>query len=225
MLIRTLIAFVIAILLSSESLASSGWLIYYERAFKGKVIDAKTKEPIEGAVVVAIYHVRLFGPILPIFSGSEMADVQETITDSQGNFFIPSNFFFYPWPTTLGGETTTFVIFKPGYGSFPWHRVSPPMEMSLDVIEEYFTKEVGKAGEILQRSQIPITKGKILNRWNVTFGIVELPKLKTREERRNALPSIPGANIPEKKIKNLLKAIDDERLYLYGPSGPIYNKE
>ncbi|MBI3583826.1 MAG: hypothetical protein HY096_07745, partial [Nitrospinae bacterium] len=29
------------------------WMVYHKPAFKGKVIDAETKKPIEGAVVVA----------------------------------------------------------------------------------------------------------------------------------------------------------------------------
>lgn len=103
----------------SSQAGSHGWLIYYEGSFRGKVIDSETKEPIEGAVVVAIYHVRLFGPILPLFSDAVVADVHEVVTDIKGEFFIPSNIFFYPLPTTLGGEYTSFIIFKPGYGSFP----------------------------------------------------------------------------------------------------------
>jgi len=44
---------------SSDSFA--GWLIYHKPEFKGKVIDAKTKEPLEGAVVVVAYYQKTFG--------------------------------------------------------------------------------------------------------------------------------------------------------------------
>ena len=33
----------------------AGWLIYHKPAFRGRIIDAETKKPIEGAVVVAKY--------------------------------------------------------------------------------------------------------------------------------------------------------------------------
>lgn len=41
-------------ILNTNSYAS--WLIYHKPEFKGMVIDAETKEPIEGAVVVAVYY-------------------------------------------------------------------------------------------------------------------------------------------------------------------------
>lgn len=96
-------------------MASSGWVVYHESAFKGKVIDAETKEPIEGAVVVAIYSVWIRG-LLEM--GSDIADVQETLTDSNGEYHIPGNIFFFFWPFTLGGTETDFIIFKAGYGDY-----------------------------------------------------------------------------------------------------------
>ena len=41
--------------------SSQAWLIYHKPAFKGKVIDAETKKPIEGAVVVVVYKKILAG--------------------------------------------------------------------------------------------------------------------------------------------------------------------
>lgn len=102
--------------ITTSAMASSGWVIYYESGFKGKVIDAETFDPIEGAVVVATYNVTILGPLE---SGSGTADVQETLTDSNGEFHISSNIFFYLWPFTLGGQETRFIIFKPGYGTYP----------------------------------------------------------------------------------------------------------
>lgn len=106
--------------ISTIALSSGGWIIYYESAFEGKVIDAETKEPIEGAVVVAIYKVSVYGFF---HSGSAGVDVQETLTNSNGEFHISSNIFFYPWPFS-GGERTRFIIFKPGYGPYPGYNTS-----------------------------------------------------------------------------------------------------
>ena len=41
--------------------AFAGWLIYHKPAFKGKVINAETKGPIEGAVVVVTYTKETLG--------------------------------------------------------------------------------------------------------------------------------------------------------------------
>ncbi len=109
------IIIVLLILFVVYILPSGGWIIFYESGFKGKVIDAETKEPIEGVVVAAIYDVSVLGPL---DSGSAHADVQETLTDSNGEYHISGNIFFYPWPFTLGGERTRFIIFKPGYGAY-----------------------------------------------------------------------------------------------------------
>ncbi len=114
-------------------MASSGWIIFYESAFKGKVIDAETKEPIEGAVVAAIYAVGIFAII---DSGSARVDVQETLTDSNGEYNIPSNFFLH-WPLSLGSPTT-FIIFKPGYGAYSgnYSFLIYPVKEKLRVLKE-----------------------------------------------------------------------------------------
>ena len=45
-------------------------------------------------------------------------------------------------------------------------------------------------------------------------GIVELPKLRSREDRINALPPMPGSRISSSKIKNLIKLSNEERVSL-----------
>ncbi len=77
---------ILAVLCATAS-AGSGWLIYHERSFKGRVIDAETKEPIDGAVVVAQYHVNMLGPT---GSHTTLIDVQEALTDKKGEFVLPS---------------------------------------------------------------------------------------------------------------------------------------
>jgi len=128
----------------------SGSFIYYEDAFNGKVIDIETKEPIEGAVVAAIYDVTVRGLV---DSGSAHADVQETLTDSKGEFHIPSNTFFYPSPFTLGGERTEFIIYKPGYGTYPGFntfRIFPVKEALRKHDDTNVT--VGREGIIFERT-------------------------------------------------------------------------
>ena len=94
---------------------AGGWLIYHKPEFKGKVIDSETKQPIEGAVVVAIYYKKSMMGIVESYS--VIMNVKETLTDKNGEFYIPS---YTTVIQPLSWESkATFIIFKPGYGSFP----------------------------------------------------------------------------------------------------------
>jgi hypothetical protein len=74
---RRVLVMTVVVLISTSAFAYT---------FKGRVIDAETKEPIEGAVVVAQYHKNVFY----IFdSDSFIFDVREALTDGKGEFHIP----------------------------------------------------------------------------------------------------------------------------------------
>jgi hypothetical protein len=87
---------------------------YYLASFEGKVIDADTKEPIEGAVVLAIYH-----KTVHTIAGSNtyVIDGQETLTDVNGEFKISSKT--VSSEEISGKPRGSLVIFKPGYGVSP----------------------------------------------------------------------------------------------------------
>jgi hypothetical protein len=167
----------------------AGWLIYHKPEFRGKIIDAETKEPIEGAAVVVTYskHSIIGGPA---GGYSSIIHTKEAITDSEGVFHIPS------YTTFVGPNSkehhAEFIIFWPGYGNFE-NRVSPPMGVSLPTRESFFLADnFGKQGEI------NITVGPHRDsKAKVTFGVVELPKVHTREERRKELPGYPNVMTPE----------------------------
>lgn len=176
------ISVLIALMLSLcivESSHAFWWMFYLKPAFNGRVIDAETKKPIEGAVVVVTYPKET--RILPEHYSS-IIKVRETLTDKDGNFHIPSyTTIIQPLSTE---EDATFIIFKPGYGSFPNYHTYPPKLLSTSALEEFFS---GKAG----------TEGEILNDFDkvkVTFGVVELPRLRTREEREKADMIAPTDN-------------------------------
>lgn len=183
---------------------AGGWLIYSKPEFKGKVIDAETKEPIEGAVVVAVYSKQAIR-VAPESVGITI-DVKETLTDKDGNFRIPS------YTTMIDpfswSKQVTFIIFKPGYGTFPDWRVRPPKGMSLETsFEKFFSGEVGVEKEVWVITD-PWKIGSESKKEKVAFGIVELPKLRTREERWKATPG----HITEMKDKTPLlnKLLDEE---------------
>jgi hypothetical protein len=190
--VKTLICLLSAIMFFAPiraANAGSGWLIFHERSFKGKVIDTETKDPIEGAVVVAQYHVNMLGPT---GSHSTLIDVQEALTDKEGEFFLPSlTKVINPIST---GDDTSFLIWKPGY-------------KKEDIWGGYFfAKEPGTV-----ENRRVYAEGSLVLR-PVRLGIVELTQLKTREERLKGMPS-PVGDL-DKKQANLIKAINEERRYL-----------
>ena len=185
----------IFIINTSESLAA--WLIYHKPEFRGKIIDAETKEPIEGAVVVVAYSKYTVG-----FTGRDISVIKakETLTDKNGEFYFPA------YTTTIqplsGDNNASFLFYKPGYGSDP----AVPRGLTAPSEEIFFSKAIGDTGE-LEGSPL-IYRGNAMIK--VTFGIVELPELKTREERLKAIPSSP-TDIRSKELPLLYKAINEER--------------
>ena len=87
--------------------------------YKGKVVDAETNEPVEGAVVLLKFHT-IF-QLSPGGAVYKYADALEVMTDTNGEFSIPAYTveafrLFHKWDPY---EDVT--IFKPGYGVFPEH--------------------------------------------------------------------------------------------------------
>jgi len=104
---------------------------YHKGPWRGKVIDAKTKQPIEGAAVVAEWVKDFTGPA---GVATDFFDAAETRTDKNGEFRISSKWFIniIPFITGIGGPY--FTIYKPGYGYFPRYQVSP-QNISPDLFE------------------------------------------------------------------------------------------
>jgi hypothetical protein len=115
------------------------------------------------------------------------------LTDKDGNFRIPSyTTFIQPFSWQI---PTLFIIFKPGYAS-------------LELGKSYFTGEETRAQE-WDWSWKKDLKFRLHG-----SGIVELPNVRTREERINSLPSIPGPGIPANSMRTLIKLSNEERISL-----------
>jgi len=105
-----LVVSLIAIILIS----GGGHVIYADGPYHGKVIDRKTKQPIEGAAIVAVWWKQT-----PMIADSQTSyyDGQDTLTDKDGNFTIPG--------ITRGStnplakiQEPSFTIFKPEYTAY-----------------------------------------------------------------------------------------------------------
>ena len=88
--------------------------------YSGKVIDAETLKPIEGAVVIAIWEKSRSAYVDTV---SDFKSSKETLTDKNGDWIITgpegSEDKIFPSLITLLGfyvtESPRFVFFKPGY--------------------------------------------------------------------------------------------------------------
>jgi hypothetical protein len=185
--------------------ASHAWLIYHKPAFKGKVIDAETKKPIEGALVVVVYNKWLFG-LGPGWDG-EPFDIREVFTNSDGIFQVPSYTTVRITHPFSSNRDVDFIIFKPGYGRFPGWAI--PKGLNKDDQELFFSENFG------EEKKLEVSSGsyhKYTMTWvNFTFGIVELPKLEDIEERKlNVKIHIPSNYKLLDKERNLIRLINEE---------------
>lgn len=91
---------------------TGGWLFYYDGAYKGKVVDEETNQPIEGAAVVAVWYIQRYGGAAgPI---AKLLTAKEAVTDKNGVFKIPSMISFHWWPfATL--DKPKISVFKSGF--------------------------------------------------------------------------------------------------------------
>jgi hypothetical protein len=204
-LLATMIIIFISFCFTVPSFA--GWLISHKQEYCGKIIDAETKEPIEGVVVVALYYVHAIigGPGGP---DRRFIHAKEALTDENGEFVIPSY-------TTLMSPNAfdldpDFVIYKAGYASFPEFRNQIFPFQYCGPAYSFLGENVGKNKEYKKDSETV----------TVTFGVAELPKLNTKEERIRATHSM---NEEEDQTPLLLNAVNEELkrfgLGIVGPFG------
>jgi hypothetical protein len=159
--------------------------------WKAQILDAETAQPLEGVVVLAAWFRRYTSPGGAAGGGYHASE--EVVTGPDGRFVIQarSTFTLLPFITVIKGPE--FVIFKPGYGQWrfldseTWLRLPPDQrDARFKAAWEQFRGE---------------------------GAILELPPLKTREERLKSLPSRNLA-VPFSKMSELTAAISRERVFL-----------
>jgi hypothetical protein len=193
---KKFITLLIMVVLMFFVTSAHAWLIYSKPEFRGRIIDAQTKEPIEGVVVVVVYydHTIIGGPG---GGGTSVIKTKETLTDKKGEFYFPAY-------TTLIGPNSRedyadFIIFKPGY--MAGYSSAPGRYFS----EKFFSTDViGKEGVLHDDT---ILSGKT---WKGVLGIVEMMRAKTYDDRRMAVPSAP-TGYTSNDLPLLFKAITQDR--------------
>jgi hypothetical protein len=148
--------------------------------FMGKVVDAKTGEPIEGAVVLIGFYTK---------SGSvggwvgKFADAIETLTDAKGEFHFSSKRIYLLRSNAIWDDRYQITIFKPGYGAYPGNLQA---YSSWKKKQSYFIPE---------------------NKY-ITYYLPKLNTLE--ERTKNHYKIITPAGITENKMQNLRKLIDED---------------
>lgn len=94
-----------------------GHLVYPSDAYQGRVLDAETKEPLAGAVVLAIWYREVsFIPFAAHSPAEDYHDALEVLTDAQGEFTVPAKTHL----TTIGKiREPRFIAYYPAYAPFP----------------------------------------------------------------------------------------------------------
>jgi len=182
---------VIFILIICFTQTSQALGLYSKPEFRGRVIDAETKQPIEGAVAVVLYDkwAMIGGPGGP---SSYTFHAKETLTNNEGEFSLPS----YSSLTLSSMDAgVRFIFYKPGFmAGYGPANISPLLE------EAYFS--TGNVGEEMEIAAKTFDKRSYI-KWKGPVGIVELKK-------GESYPSIPS-NYRSALLPLLFRAINEER--------------
>ncbi len=99
------------------------------RPYRGLIIDSDTKAPLAGAVVVARW---VRERVYPFQVNTEHYAVRETVTDDEGRFVMEVKDIEESAPRRT--RKPEFLVFLPGYGSFP-HGYTAPKGFLAELFE------------------------------------------------------------------------------------------
>lgn len=168
--------------------------------WKAQIVDAETGRPLSGVVVLA-YWIK-YKSSVGGWAGGEFYDSEEVVTETDGRLTIQarSTWTLNPFRRIAGPE---FVIFKPGYGQW---RFQGAQNWPIDAVEHKAYRK--KAWEQFTGEGV----------------VIELPRLKTREERLRFVEyRVDWAPVPFERAARLRQAKDEERAYLGLPR--IYERK
>ncbi len=162
--------------------------------WQAQMVDAETKQPLEGVVVLAFWtrNVRTFGG-----PSEDYRDSQEVLSDKAGRFVIDSRWFFSLNPLVFF-RGPFIEMFKPGYGDYSW-----PGYKGSESWPKEKRKALGTEDKLLQLEGI----------------VLEMRALPSADERREYLKRIEVRvlGVPLDRRPLMHKAIMDERRTLgYG---------
>lgn len=186
----------IALILLGLSLASNRsiyWFFYFDGPYYGRVVDAETGVPLEGAAVAGIWKFEhLYFKSIYTF-----ANAKETTTGRDGKFKLPLTFAFTLYPISLLGKME-LLVFKPGYDSHP-----PAIRRKTNKPE--WVAYISESGVYKLGRHVDCKAGMEC--------IVELNKAISFEEERDVYGKIGFGYIPidqRYKLKNIINSVNKE---------------
>lgn len=211
MIMKTILLSFMIILITATACAG-----FVRGPFSGKVIDAETKEPIEGAVVLVVWNKAIYGGVGG--PSTYFLDAKETLTDKDGRFYVDKYYGFTINPLArIRNASSSFIIYKPGYIVFPGHMYfskfqKSPFKVSSPTLAKLFTK--GKK-DIKIGEEVVVDKTALSELLTKEVTVVELPKVKTWLERINSHEAADvNSDIPNIKIPTLRSILKEEDNYL-----------
>ncbi len=155
--------------------------LFAKGPYRGRVIDTDTKQPIEGAAVLAVWY-----SVTPTIGDKvdTYLDAEETLTDKDGRFVIGKHAPISFRPGWVRGPDIT--IFYPGYGSYPRYHAAPKVPLGGTV----------ELREMMAKKELTIELRHLTTR---------------EERRRIVEGAIPLTEIPLKEIPNLGGLVNIER--------------
>lgn len=150
------------------------------RPYRGLILDSDTKAPLAGAVVVALWRRER---VYPFQVNTEPYAVRETVTDADGRFVLEAKDIEERAPRRT--RKPEFLVFLPGYGSFP----------------RGFTSPQGFLAELFEGPGTTIELPRMNGRRE------RLDVLSSADPHR-------FSETPHRTLPNLMKAVDAERVAL-----------
>lgn len=105
---------VVIALVAAVVMSQVGWLLYTGGPYRGQVLDAETRQPLEGAVVLFQWDHRVYGS--PGGPTTRFLKAKEVLTDKEGRFGIPWFIGISPNPLSVVLAPLWFAYY-PGYAS------------------------------------------------------------------------------------------------------------
>ncbi len=116
------LAATIVILIVINTVFETQWMLFYDGSIRGTVVDAETRKPIDGAIVVGLWQLSQ----MPGEGFGGYAKIIVENTDKNGRFRLPFWVALKPWKwhSLLHELAPRIVIYKPGYTVHASHKLS-----------------------------------------------------------------------------------------------------
>jgi hypothetical protein len=177
----------LAVLVGVPDLASAA-----KGPWRGQVLDAETKQPLEGVVVLAYWNRYRFSlaQLVVGHQTPEFFDAVEAVTDAQGRWEIPKKSF--PFFADIGGPF--FEYYKPGYAQW-----------------RYAGQDTAEWRQLPGEERMRKSKEMALAVWTEEGGNVEMLPARTPDEVSSKITSPSSLMIPSSLIPLSRAAIDKAR--------------